>query len=186
MGKTKLLNSVLKRRGFSWLSPKVRLKKSGIQGRGLFATGDIRRGEVVNICGGAIITDNEYAALERDYGEFLFHYATQIADGFYLLGGLSHEELEDDDFINHSCSPNCGLNGQIAVVSMRDIKKGEELTIDYAMIDSGPWISFACRCGLEVCRKKISGNDWESPMLQKKYKGYFSWYIEEKIRHNAG
>lgn len=185
MKKTRLLRNVLKRRGFSWLSPKARLKKSGIQGHGLFATGPIRKGEVVNICGGAIITDKEYAALEKDYGEFLFHYATQIADGFYLLGGLVQEELEDDDFINHSCNPNCGLNGQIAVAAMRDIKKGEELTIDYAMIDSASGISFECKCGLKSCRRKIKGSDWKIAALQKRYKGHFSWYIEEKIRNNG-
>ncbi len=180
--KKRLQREVLQQRGFSWLSPKVKLTLSGIQGKGLFAIQAIKKGELVNLCGGTIITEAEYARLEKRHAAFLFNYATKIAQGLYLLGGLGVDELEDDDFLNHSCDPNCGIRGQIAVVAMRDIKKGEELTLDYAMIDDDPAITFPCRCGSSQCRRIISGDDWKSIRLQKKYNGYFSWYIQERIR----
>lgn len=179
--KKNLFKKLLKNRGFSWLSPKVKLKSSGIEGKGLFAVKGIGKGEIVNICGGAIVTQQEYERLQKEYGEFLFDYATQIADGFYLLGGLAKNELEDDDFLNHSCDPNCGIKGQNVVVAMRSIKKGEELTIDYAMIDSDPEISFGCNCAKKLCRRLVKGSDWKIASLQKRYRGYFSWYIEDKI-----
>jgi uncharacterized protein len=179
--KNNLTREVLKRRGFSWLSPKVKLKHSGIQGKGLFAVHKIAKSEIVNICGGAIITEAEYTALEKKYADFLFNYATQIADGFYLLGGLGKRELEDDDFLNHSCDPNCGIKGQLVVVAMKDIAAGDELSLDYAMIDDAPGVSFSCSCGSPYCRSVITGGDWRNSGLQKRYKGYFSWYIQEKI-----
>lgn len=37
--------------------------------------------------------------------------------------------------LNHLCNPNVGVRGEITFVAMRDIKAGEELTTDYAMID---------------------------------------------------
>ncbi len=182
MKKNNLFKEVLKNRGFSWLSPKVQLWNSGIQGKGLFAVRKIKKGEIVNICGGTIISEAEYGKLEKKYADFLFNYATQIAEGFYLIGGLGPRELEDDDFLNHSCDPNCGIRGQIVVEAMRDIGKGEELTLDYAMIDDDPHVSFACACGASCCRKVVSGGDWRDRRLQKKYEGYFTCYIQDKIR----
>jgi hypothetical protein len=38
-------------------------------------------------------------------------------------------------FINHSCEPNVGLSGNTALVAMRDIGPGEELTTDFALLD---------------------------------------------------
>jgi hypothetical protein len=29
----------------------------------------------------------------------------------------------------------------------------------------------------------ITGKDWQRPELQRRYAGYFSAYLEEKIRH---
>ena len=38
-------------------------------------------------------------------------------------------------FLNHSCEPNVGVQGQIVFVAMRDVAAGEELTLDYGTID---------------------------------------------------
>jgi hypothetical protein len=69
---------------------------------------------------------------------------------------------------------------------MRDIKKDEEITFDYAMVVSesvGSSIIFEmeCECGSPVCRKRITESDWMLPELQRRYNGYFSQYIQEKI-----
>ena len=62
------------------------------------------------------------------------------------------------------------------------IKKGEEITFDYAMTDDDPEDYFECNCGVKNCRKMITGNDWKMKSLQKKYRGYFSLYIQEQIK----
>jgi hypothetical protein len=63
---------------------------------------------------------------------------------------------------------------------MRDIKKGEELTVDYAFIDNEDY-SFECTCGSLNCRKQITGRDWKIKELQDKYYDYFATYLKEKI-----
>jgi hypothetical protein len=63
---------------------------------------------------------------------------------------------------------------------MRDIAIGEELTIDYAMTDDEPY-EMRCRCGSKGCRGLIAGFDWRKPEIQKRYDGYFSWFIQRPI-----
>lgn len=61
------------------------------------------------------------------------------------------------EYINHSCDPNCYAwicNGHILYMSARDIKKGEELTIDYHFdkdVEKVP-----CSCGARTCRGTIN------------------------------
>jgi hypothetical protein len=62
---------------------------------------------------------------------------------------------------------------------MRDIAAGEELTIDYAMIDDHPGV-LACRCGAANCRRVVFGQDWRRPDLQARYGRYLSWYLQVK------
>ena len=83
-------------------------------------------------------------------------------------------------FLNHSCNPNVGVQGNIVFVAMRDIRPKEELTIDYAMIDDMPY-RMKCSCNGKNCRRFITGKDWKNKKLQKKYKGYFSTFIAAKM-----
>ena len=56
--------------------------------------------------------------------------------------GVAKDQWIDPDkpykFINHSCNPNTGIKGKVTVVALRDIKEGEELTIDYSTIEGDP------------------------------------------------
>jgi hypothetical protein len=83
-------------------------------------------------------------------------------------------------YLNHSCEPNVGVAGNVVFVAMRTISAGEELTIDYAMIDDSQ-SSMVCHCGTVGCRGTISGQDWRLPSLQQRYGRYFSWYLQAKI-----
>jgi uncharacterized protein len=69
----------------------------------------------------------------------------------------------------------------VVFVAMRDIATGEELTIDYAMIDDDD-AEMRCRCGQPACRGTVTGQDWRRPDLQAKYGEYFSWYLRQKMR----
>jgi hypothetical protein len=88
---------------------------------------------------------------------------------------------EPADFINHSCDPNCGLQGQIILVAMTDIQPGEEVTFDYAMTDSSPFDEFDCSCASPRCRGKVTRDDWKLPDLWQRYEGYFSTYLGNRI-----
>ncbi|MGH3970290.1 MAG: SET domain-containing protein [Mycobacterium sp.] len=163
----------------SWISLKARKGlSSDIAGRGLFAIERIDAGEIVAVKGGHIVTTRQLP----DLPDPLPNSEIQIADGLHLVA-LSAEEYELVMlFINHSCEPNVGLAGNIVYVAMRDVSAGEELTIDYALFDDydGHEI-MACHCNTASCRRVIDGHDWRRGDLQRRYRGYFSWYLQRKI-----
>ena len=105
----------------------------------------------------------------------------QIADALFIAPTNEKDFLHSMMCLNHSCSPNLGIRGDIVFVAMRDIVPGEELTVDYAMMDNVPDSHFICLCMMKECRKKITGEDWKKKELQKKYRGYFSAYITSLI-----
>ena len=60
-------------------------------------------------------------------------------------------------YINHSCDPNCYAwihKEHILYMSARDIKKGEELTIDYHFDKDVERVP--CSCGTKKCRGTIN------------------------------
>ena len=65
-------------------------------------------------------------------------------------------------------------------VALREIATGEELTYDWATTDDAAY-AIKCRCGSAACRGIITGKDWQQKDLQQKYRGLFSWYLEQKI-----
>jgi hypothetical protein len=105
----------------------------------------------------------------------------QIADDLFLAP-LTADEFESVMmFLNHSCEPNVGVQGQIVFVAMRDVAAGEELTLDYATIDHDAE-PMACRCGSAGCRSTVTGEDWRLPELQRKYGDHFAWHLQRRMR----
>ncbi len=161
----------------SYLSPKTRITKSPIHGRGLFASRPIRKGEIVAIKGGHILDRRTLSRVRRRIAAAYI----QIDDLFYIGARAPGEVSRNKLFINHSCEPNLGIRGQITFVARRAIKAGEELTYDWAMEENAPAVT-RCGCGARRCRGTLTGQDWKIASLQKRYRGYYSAYIEEKIR----
>lgn len=170
-------NSYSSQTQFSWVNPKLEVKPSLLKNYGLFATDTILHNELLVIFGGKIMTKDEVLQLPEE----LRPNVLQISDYHWIGTGLSM--LEPADYINHSCNPNAGIKGQIHLVAIRDIQAGEEITIDFATVIA-EWVgmdAISCNCGAFDCRKIIMQDDWKNPYLQKKYKGYFSIYLQEKI-----
>jgi uncharacterized protein len=161
--------------GKHFLSPKLEVRavpdKGGL---GAFAREVVSADEVVAVWGGIIVNADQLETLSHAEQQ----HSVQIEEGLYLatIGGA-----ESADFINHSCDPNLGLRGQIALVALRDIEVGEEVCFDYAMTDCTPYDEFECRCGSAVCRGTVRGDDWQLPELWAKYAGYFSPYLQRRI-----
>ncbi len=72
---------------------------------------------------------------------------------------------------NHSCDPNTRYEG-LNVVASRNIKKGEELTLNYADFLDEHMEPFECRCGAANCRGFVSGTPNNSVTER------------ERLRHN--
>ena len=160
---------------FSYLSPKLEARACHEKGGyGVFAREPIFGGELLTVWGGVIVTE---AGLDSIPEEKATH-GIQVEDKVYLIPMGQNDAA---DMFNHSCSPNAGLNGQITLVAMRDIERGEEVCFDYAMSDSSDYDEFECHCGTPACRKKITGNDWKLPDLQRHYRGFFSPYLQRRI-----
>ena len=80
-------------------------------------------------------------------------YAYPISKDTYILWDLQPEEWSPQ---NHSCDANCEYQG-LNVVTNRAIKKGEELTLDYAQFLDHTMEPFECQCGSAKCRGLIKG-----------------------------
>jgi SET domain-containing protein len=171
----------LRRPNSSWLSSKLEVKKSETHGKGVFATSRITAGERVAIFGGDVMAIDEI----DDLPSRLQKYPMQIEERF-VLGRRGAVKPEPADFFNHSCDPNCGFKGQIFLEAMRSIRIGEEVTFDYGMVvsesvNSDVVFEMNCRCNAPNCRKVITENDWKLRVLQRRYEGFFSQYLQEKI-----
>ena len=99
-------------------------------------------------------------------------YYLQVGENEFMVdsGGM-------DDYVNHSCNPNCGLEfdgGRIFLKSLRHISFGTELTFDYATTQENFPLRFTCGCGEQDCRGDI-GNFDELPDWKKQY--YLSWNV---------
>jgi len=173
--KTLLEDYVVTGQFYSHLSPKLEAKPCLEKGNyAVYARESIEKGELLALWGGRIITESE---LDYDIPHFTQR-VLQIEEGLYII---QPEPLESSDYFNHSCDPNAGFSGQIALVAMRDIKPNEEVCFDYAMCDGSPYDEFICTCGSKNCRGEVTGQDWKRPELRERYAGYYSPYLQRRI-----
>jgi uncharacterized protein len=77
-------------------------------------------------------------------------------------------------YFNHSCEPNCGIRPDLYLVSLRDIKEGEELTYDYSTTMLERKWTMPCRCGKPACRSVVTDFD----LLPENRKRY---YLSENV-----
>jgi hypothetical protein len=160
----------------TYRSPKTEVRESPIQGRGLFARVPIAKGEIVAVKGGYVLTGREWDMLEKELGPA----EIQIAEDLFIAPTTQPERDGAMLYTNHSCEPNIAIQGQIALVAMRDIAADEELTHDWATTDDLDY-EMQCNCGSPSCRGTITGKDWMKEELQKRYKGWFCWFLQRKI-----
>lgn len=162
-------------RAHSFLSPKCDIHQ--IPNRGghtVVAREAIAKGELIVVWSGTLVTGEELNGMPPT----VRRYSLQVEENQFLV---SLSDCEPPDYVNHSCSPNAGLSGQITLVAMRDIQPGEEITYDYAMSDGSSYDEFTCSCGSPHCRGRVSGDDWRRPDLWQRYAGYFSPYLQRRI-----
>lgn len=159
------------------LSSKTEIRETSINGKGTFAIEDIKKGEMIYIRGGELMLKEEAFNYKPNECPNGLH---PITDNYFLAARREEDYIMQKAYVNHSCDANCGLRGEITYVAMRDIKKGEEITQDYGLLDNNEY-SFECTCCKPNCRKIITGTDWKIKELQDKYYDYFASYLKEKI-----
>jgi len=83
-----------------------------------------------------------------------FNYLFTLDPYWTLDGSVGGSGAE---YINHCCEPNLEariIRGHILYFTLRDVEKGEELTIDYHF----GWDveKYPCKCGVRKCRGQIN------------------------------
>jgi len=153
------------------MESKIVVKQTKTRGRGLFAARDIKKSEIVTVWHPKkIISKKEMKLLSKDEQ----CHTTGIANGKHIVMGIPER------YINHSCNPNTFVKDK-KDVALRDIKKGEEITSDYAVNSVDDW-EFRCLCGSRNCRKKICGDFFKLPKKwQKKYLPVLDKEFKEKF-----
>jgi SET domain-containing protein len=138
--------------------PWLVLRRSGIQGRGVYARRDIPDGTRLIEYTGERISNAEAdrrdeAERENRHHTFLFILNSRTVIDARFGGNISK-------YINHRCEPNCEARFEgthIWIHAIRDIRAGEELGYDYEY-DWEPEYTladlalYACRCGSASCR----------------------------------
>lgn len=122
---------------------KIIVKNSKINGRGVFALSDFKKGDAV-LCWDVsrVLSKDEIDKMseeEKNYVSFL--------NGKYI------QMQGPEKYVNHSCDPNTNVK-DFCDVAVRDIKKGEEITSNY---ENDLLLNFCmkCSCGSYKCRKIV-------------------------------
>ena len=106
-------------------------------------------------------------------------YIFDLGNGNFIDGNVDYNHAR---FINHSCEPNCMVDDNLDVVTIKPVKKGEELTFDYATSQKSFPFRFNCRCGSLDCRGEI-GDYSELSGPRKAYylsKGVIAPYLVQR------
>ena len=146
-----------------------KIKKSKIDNRGLYAAKNIKKDTKIIEYKGKIITVKETETnpkFDNDKAIYLFN----LNKKYDLDGDFKYNTAR---LINHSCDPNCEVDGvglKLWIYAIKDIQKNEELTYDYGFSFDKDYRDFPCRCGAKKCVGFIvnSQSRWRIKKLRKR------------------
>jgi uncharacterized protein len=125
---------------------KVYVKNSSIEGKGIFASKVIKRGEIISYFKG-----EKYKITNQSKQDALAN------PNWIAVGKNTWMDTNPPlRFTNHSCNPNASIKGKVTLVALRNIQKNEEVTIDYSITEGDPRWFMKCLCGEKKCRKVVS------------------------------
>ncbi|PIN86663.1 hypothetical protein COV19_04080 [Candidatus Woesearchaeota archaeon CG10_big_fil_rev_8_21_14_0_10_44_13] len=153
---------------------KYEVRRSKIEGKGLFAAADIKKDEPILTVKGRIIKSYYDPKWYNEGPRWL-----SLREKVWIAPHSSNPWR----YINQSCNPNAGLKGRTTVVAMRKIKKGEEITIDYSITECDPYWKMECLCGEKNCRGTIRSIRFLPKRLFRKYEPYIPCSL--KMVHKA-
>ncbi len=106
---------------------KIKFKKSKLHGNGVFAVTDIKKNEIIEICPILILSKKDTKEIDK----------TNLYNYYFAWGkNNSAISLGYGSLYNHSYEPNARyeddfLNNRLIFKSIKKIKKGEEITVNY-------------------------------------------------------
>jgi SET domain-containing protein len=133
---------------------RIVVRRSGIHGKGVFATASIPGGTRLIEYKGERISGEESEDLDSESTHtFLF----MLDNNEVIDGGRNGNTAR---WINHSCDPNCEASeedGRLFIDALRHIGADEEITIDYNLYLEARYTAalkreYVCGCGMLQCR----------------------------------
>ena len=127
-----------------------KIKKSNIDNKGLVAAKDIKKGSRIIEYKGKLILKKDSEDNPKFDNEKRI-YIFEINRRYDLDGDFDFNTAR---LINHSCNPNCEVIGKglkLWIKSIKDIKKGEELSYDYGFSFDEDFKNYPCRCNSSNC-----------------------------------
>ena len=157
-----------------------KIKKSNIDKRGLYASKDIREGTKIIDYVGKIISKKE-SETNNKFDNKKDIYLFNLNNRYDLDGDFKFNTAR---LINHSCDPNCEVIGsglRLWISSIKNIKKGEELSYDYGFSYDKNYKQFPCKCGKKNCVGYIvsSASRWRINSKSKKPKTLVSNFFQK-------
>jgi SET domain-containing protein len=145
------------------LHPDIILKKSGIEGLGLFAKQNILAGTIVWTPRDSQVSFNtmdEFEIFNKKNGGDLLKYVYGLNQKIFYCTDISKHW-------NHSCNPNTHtLDGNMELL-IQDVKKGDELTCHYGFFDDVDDNLITCNCNTFGCIGKIKHQSQHSPYMKR-------------------
>lgn len=129
---------------------KFKVKRSRIQGRGLFAVSPLPARRKLGELGGETISEREARRRARGVESISI---VEFGDGTALDATRSESPFR---YVNHSCEPNAFMRlyrGRVEFYSLRRVEPGEEVTCDYGETHHDG--KLACRCRSARCRRRL-------------------------------
>lgn len=126
------------------------VRRSRIQGRGLFALAPVPARRKLGELGGERISLEEARRRARKTDCIAI---VEFGDGTALDASRDGTDFR---YVNHSCDPNTFMRlykGRVEFYALRRVEAGEELTCDYGPTHHDG--ALACRCGSAKCRGNL-------------------------------
>lgn len=141
--------------------------ESAIAGRGLFATRDLKKGEVIFEFHGPVIK---------------YSFTPNYRKGPHWLNlGKNTWGMPMNKsawrYINHSCRASAGFRARTKIIAFRNISKGEEVTIDYSMTEGDRLWRMKCQCGVSECRRIVRSIQYLPNDIFDQYKEVISPFL---------
>ncbi len=149
----------------------IYMNKSRLGGKGLFAKEAIKKNTILFHFEGRIGDDahTNPESLQLDEDKFL------------------ESTIKFDDFVNHSCEPNCYIDWKtLNFIALKEINKDEEITCDYCTFEYDAVnliqdCSFKCKCGSKNCIKEMKGFKYLSAEQKFRIKDFISPFLKSKL-----
>ena len=165
---------------YTWVSPKLKSGKSDIHGDGVFADQKITEGEKVMEFGGERISREKAFS-----GNYRSRSIWIIDQDLFLALPKTDTHVSLDENLNHSCDANTWLEDEVTLTARREIKPGEEITLDQGIwnFEDNAYTDNEepCSCRVARCRHILTKNDWKILDIQERYRGHFHPMLQKMI-----